>query len=375
MTVIKLQEEKGIHVKVKEPYALVAITKHGVQLARRLHQQFQATDVYYMSKFVQGDEEEQHIQLFDGSVRLLLPALFKYYKGIILIVSLGAVVRMIAPLLKDKKTDPGVVVIDDKGEHVISVLSGHLGGANELTREVASALGARPVITTASDVQKTIPVDLFGRRFGWTWENEEKLTPVSASVVNEERVAIVQESGEKEWWPKNTPLPSNITVYDSTEEALRANPDAALLVTHRLLTKEELALLHNGVIYRPKVIVLGIGCNRGTEADEIDAVIKRTLAELHFSINSVKAVCTIDLKKDEQGLLEVVEHYGWEFVTYEASALNEMSIEQPSPTVYKYTGAYGVSEPAAKKYAKVDRLALVKKKSGNVTISVAVMKE
>ena len=95
-----------------------------------------------MSKFEKGDEGEKNIQLFTGSVRMLLPALFQQYKGIILIISLGAVVRMIAPILKDKKTDPGVVVIDDRGENVISVLSGHLGGANELTREVAAALDA-----------------------------------------------------------------------------------------------------------------------------------------------------------------------------------------------------------------------------------------
>lgn len=106
-----------------------------------------------MSKFEKGDEKEQNIQLFSGSVRMLLPS-FESYKGLIIIISLGAVVRMIAPILKDKKTDPAVVVIDDKGENVISVLSGHIGGANELTREVAAALEAHPVITTASDVQK-----------------------------------------------------------------------------------------------------------------------------------------------------------------------------------------------------------------------------
>ena len=127
---------------------------------------------------------------------------------------------MIAPLLKDKKTDPAVVVIDDKGEHVISVLSGHIGGANELTKEVAAALNARPIITTASDVQETIPVDLFGKRFGWVWDSDEKLTPVSAAVVNEEKVAVVQESGEKEWWDYGRPLPENIKQYPSIPEAL-----------------------------------------------------------------------------------------------------------------------------------------------------------
>ncbi|UUZ87080.1 cobalamin biosynthesis protein [Paenibacillus sp. P26] len=275
--------------------------------------------------------------------------------------------------MADKKTDPGIVVIDDKGEYVISVLSGHLGGANELTREVAAMLGATPVITTASDVQKTIAVDLFGRRFGWVWESADKLTPVSASVVNEERVAVVQESGETGWWPYESPLPPNIRVYGTTREALAEEPQAALVVTHRLLSPEEERILENGVLYRPKVIVLGIGCNRGTSAEEIEAVIRDTLAELHYSIRSVKAVCTIDLKKDEAGLLEVCGRYGWPLVCYTPQELNEMPIVDPSETVFKFTGAYGVSEPAVRRFTGAAELALIKKKSGNVTISVGLM--
>lgn len=367
--------EEGINPPLKQQgtYAIVAITKHGVELARNLSVSFQNADLYYMKKFEKGDEEERNIQLFEGSVRLLLPSLFQSYKGIILIISLGAVVRMIAPLLKDKKTDPGVVVIDDKGEHVISVLSGHLGGANELTREVAAALGARPIITTASDVQKTIPVDLFGKRFGWVWDSAEKLTPVSASVVNEEKVAVIQESGEKEWWDYDRPLPENIKTYASIQEALQAKPNAALVITHRQLTEEEQPILANGVLYRPKVIVLGMGCNRGTSSEEIESVIKETLDELRFSIKSVKAISTIDLKKDEEGLIETAKKYGWEFTYYSPEQLNAIEIEQPSDTVYKFTGAYGVSEPAARLYSGAGMLELVKKKSGNVTISVAVI--
>ncbi|MGP7817184.1 cobalt-precorrin 5A hydrolase [Niallia sp. 01092] len=370
---IALQEGQIPPVIQKGDYAVVAITKHGVDIARNLGRSFQNSDVYYMSKFEKGDEQTRGIQMFTGSVRLLLPALFQSYQGLIIIISLGAVVRMIAPILKDKKTDPAVVVIDDKGEHVISVLSGHLGGANELTKEVAAALGARPVITTASDVQQTIPVDLFGKRFGWTWESAEKLTPVSAAVVNEEQIAVVQESGEKEWWHYNRPIPENIKVYSSVSEALEAAYSAALVVTHRNLTEEETEILHNGVLYRPKVIVLGMGCNRGTSAEEIEAVIHETLKELHFSSKSVKALCTIDLKKDEEGLLEVVQKNGWEFVYYTPDELNTINIESPSETVYKYTGAYGVSEPAALLYSGAESLELVKKKSGNVTISVAVI--
>lgn len=371
--ILSLKEDHVPQLKVQNRYATVAITKHGVAIARKLSKAFPVSDVYYMSKFETGDEESKGIQLFEGSVRLLFPSLFQKYDGLIIIISLGAVVRMIAPLLKDKKVDPGIVVIDDKGENVISVLSGHLGGANELTHEVAQALGANPIITTASDVQKTIPVDLFGKRFGWTWESDENLTPVSASVVNEEQVAVVQESGEKNWWTYDLPLPDYIKVYGDIQEALEAKPSAALVVTHRILSSEENEILKNGVLYRPKVIILGIGCNRGTSAEEIEQVIKDTLQELNISIHSVKGIATIELKKDEVGLLAVVKKYGWGFNYYSASELNEAKIDTPSETVFKYTGAYGVSEPAARLMSGSDELILGKKKSGNVTISVALI--
>lgn len=371
--IIELVEGEIPVIRQQGDYAIVAITKHGVEMARDLAQKFPGTDLYYMSKFARGDEEARGIQLFSNSVRMLFPALWPVYKGLIVIISLGAVVRMIAPLLEDKKKDPGVVVVDDRGENVISVLSGHLGGANELAREVAAVMGARPIITTASDVQKTIPVDLFGRRFGWEWDSADKLTPVSASVVNEEHVAVVNESGERDWWMHDTPMPPSIKEYASIAEAQAAKPHAALVVTHRLLAPEEQPILDNGVLYRPKVIVLGMGCNRGTSAEEIEAVIRETLDELQFSLKSVKALVTIELKKDEAGLLAVCEKYGWPFVWYSPQELNQVEISEPSETVFKFTGAYGVSEPAAKLYAGVDELVLTKKKSGNVTISVALM--
>ncbi|ARU61497.1 cobalamin biosynthesis protein CbiG [Tumebacillus avium] len=360
---------------MNNPYALVAITKHGVEKARELLAKLPGSDLYYMSKFARGDEEEKGIELFEGSVRLILPDLFARYNGIILFISLGAVVRMIAPILQDKKTDPGVVVIDDRGEHAISVLSGHLGGANELTRHIAELIGANPVITTASDVQKTIPVDLFGRQFGWEIESFERATPVSAAVVNEEPVVIVQESGETNWWQYDRPLPDHIRRV-STEEALSSAGtwNAALVITHRLLDEAETqTLLANGVLYRPKNIVLGIGCNRGTELAEIEEVVQQTLEELRISIKSVRNIATIDLKKDEAGLLALCEKYGWPLVTYTPQELNEIAIPTPSETVFKYTGAYGVSEPASMRSAGVTDLLLEKKKSGNVTLSIAIV--
>ncbi|MFK4437646.1 cobalt-precorrin 5A hydrolase [Paenibacillus sp. RC21] len=357
---------------MSNPFAAVAITKHGVEMVRNLGASFPGTDVYYMSKFERGDEQERGIELFEGSVKLILPDLFKQYNGIILFISLGAVVRMIAPILVDKKVDPAVVVIDDRGEHVISVLSGHLGGANELTRHVASVLGARPVITTASDVQGTIPVDMFGRELGWVVDSFDKATPVSAAVVNEEPVALVQETGERNWWRYDKPVPAHIKVYASMAEASQEPFNAALVVSDRLLEpEEEERFLANGVLYRPKSLVLGIGCNRGTAVEELEAGVLDSLNELRLSVKSVRNIATIDLKKDEEGLLALCAKYGWELVTYIPSELNTVQLPNPSETVFKYTGAYGVSEPSALLSSGADHWLLEKKKSGNMTISVA----
>src|SRR5690606_15501857 len=125
--------------------------------------------------------------------------------------------------------------------------------------------------------------DLFGARFGWVWDSEEKLTPVSASVVNEEHVAIVQETGEKDWWMHETPMPETLTIYSTTTAAIEAKPNATLLITDRLIDPFEEVLLENGVIYRPKSIVLGIGCNRGTALEEIEQVVLSTLLEQKLS--------------------------------------------------------------------------------------------
>lgn len=356
---------------MSNPFAAVAITKHGVEMVRNLAGQFQGTDVYYMSKFARGDEEELGYQLFEGSVKLILPDLFKRYNGIILFISLGAVVRMIAPILVDKKVDPAVLVIDDRGENVISVLSGHLGGANELTRQVAEVLGARAVITTASDVQGTIPVDMFGRELGWIVDSFDKATPVSAAVVNEEPVALIQETGERNWWRYNKPVPDHIRVFSSMEETESFPFNAALVVSDRLLTEDEQTrFLTNGVLYRPKSLVLGMGCNRGTSMEELEQEMLTTLEELSLSVKSVRNIATIDLKKDEEGLLALCAKYGWELVTYTPAELNTVKLPNPSETVFKYTGAYGVSEPAALLSSGADHWLLEKKKSGNLTISV-----
>lgn len=358
-----------------KPYAIVGITKHGAKWARQLAAAMPDADLYLSDKFLQtGEEEAGTAQSFSGNVKLFLQDAFHRYEGWILLVSLGAVVRMIAPVLIDKKTDPAVVVVDDQANFAIAVLSGHLGGANELTRRVADILGAAPVITTASDVSATIAVDLLGREFGWTINDDRQVTPASAAVVNEEPVVVIQETGETNWWKHKSPIPGQIQLAASWEEARAFRPQgfhAVLWITDRLLGATELEIAPYRVVYRPRSIVLGLGCNRGTSLEEIESVVLDTLKQQGLSWKSVACISTITLKKDEAGLLALSEKYGWPLVAYEPEELNRVSIPNPSETVFKYTGAYGVSEPAALLAASADCLLLEKTVSGNVTIALA----
>ncbi len=361
---------------MSKPYAVIAITKHGVSVARRLHRELSECDVYYPRKFASGDEEGLAIAAYDSALTDLIPTLFRQYKGLICLISLGATVRLVAPFLQDKKTDPAIVVVDDRAQYAISVLSGHLGGANDLARRVAQILGATPVITTASDVEGTVAVDLLGREFGFVIANPARITAVSAAVVNGERVHIIQEAGERNWWTSTVPLPSNLHVYSDVDAALQEAFAATLVITPRLLSPYETEqLLANGVLYRPKVVVIGIGCNRKTTATEIAEGIQGTLAELRLSVTSVRALATIDRKADEPGLLEVCRRYDWPLLAYSAEELNRIPVPHPSEVVYRHVGAWGVCEPAARLASGADDWWLEKKKLGNVTLSVCLAGE
>ena len=141
--------------------------------------------------------------------------------------------------------------------------------------------------------------------------------------------------------------------------------NAALVVSDRLLTEDEQThFLTNGVLYRPKSLVLGMGCNRGTSMEELEQEMLTTLEELSLSVKSVRNIATIDLKKDEEGLLALCAKYGWELVTYTPAELNTVKLPNPSETVFKYTGAYGVSEPAALLSSGADHWLLEKKRAG-----------
>jgi len=236
--------------------ALVAITKHGAAQVASLARALPEAEICVAAKFAETMAGLSNpVLAYSGAFKDEIGGLFQRFDQIVFFVSLGAVVRLIAPHLKSKDEDPGVVVVDDAGQFVIPVLSGHVGGANAMAEQVAELLQATPVLTTASDVGKTIPVDILGRELGWRVEAPKlNITRVSAAVVNQEPVAFVQEAGSPHWWARPTPLPANIHRFDRFEEVDLARFAAVLWVTHAEVPETRWQLLNEKlVVYRPPV--------------------------------------------------------------------------------------------------------------------------
>lgn len=234
--------------------ALVAITKHGAAQVAAMAAQLPEAEVVVAEKFAETMSGLSNtINSYSGALSAQIAPLFARYDQIVFFVSLGAVVRLIAPHLKSKDEDPGVVVVDDAAQFVIPVLSGHVGGANAYAEQLAALLEATPVLTTASDVGKTIPVDILGRELGWRVEAPKiNITRVSAHVVNEEPIAVVQECGAKNWWRRTTPLPKNIHLFESFDAVDLEKHKALLWITHREIPAELwLQLEERLVVYRP----------------------------------------------------------------------------------------------------------------------------
>ncbi len=233
---------------------LVAITKHGAQQTAGLARLLPAASVCVADKFAPLMAGLPNpVRAYAGAFRDEIAALFADFDQVVFFVSLGAVVRLIAPHLKSKDEDPGVLVVDDAAQFVIPVLSGHVGGANAMAEQVAALLGATAVLTTASDVGKTIPVDILGRELGWKVEAPKiNITRVSAHVVNGEPIAVVQEAGSPDWWTRPTPVPANIHRFARFDEVDLERFKAVLWITQAEVSAERWsALAERLVVYRP----------------------------------------------------------------------------------------------------------------------------
>ncbi|MCV0400888.1 MAG: cobalamin biosynthesis protein [Nitrosopumilus sp.] len=342
--------------------SVLAITKNGVKIGEKLKKTFPDYDIFAPSKL---KNELGGITWYTEPTSEKIIDLFKNNDALICIFSLGAVIRLIAPYLKDKKTDPAVIVIDDKSNFVISVLSGHIGGANELTQEIAEKLGAVSVITTAADVNKTIAVDLVGREYNWKIDDDSTVTKISAHMVNEEPIGVFQEAGEKNWYKE---LPKNVVMYDNMENLKRSNSKAYLIISDKIIEEK---ISRESVIYRPPSLVIGIGLHWDTTKETIREGIEFCLDKFNLSSKSIAKLVSIKKPQDVQGLIDLGEEMKIPVEYVNREDLAEISAPNPSETVKAFEGTASVSEAAAIKVSKGKLIVEKQKFPPNLTIAIA----
>jgi len=345
-----------------EKVSVLAITKNGINIGERLKELFPNWDIFVPSKL---SNENKSITWYSEPTSDKIIELFKNSNALICLFSLGAVIRLIAPYLKDKKTDPAVIVIDDKTNFVISVLSGHIGGANELTQEISEKLNALPVITTAADVNKTIAVDLVGREFGWKIDDETTVTKISAHMVNAEPIGVFQQTGNKKWYKE---LPKNVTIYNSLEELKKSNSKAYLIISDTIIDNE---LAQESVIYRPQSLVIGIGLHWDTTKDTIKDGIEHCLKKFNLSSKCIAKLVSIKKPEDVQGLIDLGKEMQIPVEYVNREELAEIITPNPSSTVKAFEGTASVSEAAAIKISNGELIVEKQKFPPNLTVAIA----
>jgi len=331
--------------------AIVALSPLGVALGHRLARELGRGEVVSIA----------------GSARQTLQDVFCTGRPLVCIMALGIVVRILGPVIRNKGLDPPVVVVDEAGQFALSVLGGHEPGANALAREVAQALGAVPVITTASDVLGLPAVDLIGQSWGWKREREEHLTRLAAAVVRGETIGVYQDVGRRDWceafggWPEtfveipSWPPPHEFAGY--------------LWISDRSWEVGNHAPV---VVYRPPTLVLGVGCRRGTAWTAMEMLFQSVCQSQGFSPCSLGVVATISLKADEPGLQEFAARHGVPLRCFAPEELARVpDIPTPSEKVRAKIGVAGVAEPAAMLAAGTTSLIVPKVRGERVTMALA----
>ena len=346
-----------------EKVAILAITKNGIKMGLSLKNLFPDWKVFAPSKFSDNNEV---IEWYNDSTSIKIVDLFKSNNALICLFSLGAVIRLIAPHIKDKKTDPAVVVIDDKAQFVISVLSGHLGGANELSNDIAQKINAVPVITTAADVNKTIAVDLVGKEFGWRIDDDDTVTKVSAFMVNKEKIGVFQNVGNRDWWKKE--FPRNVFKYDSFDELKNSQSKGFLIISDQVFDDK---ILENTVVYRPQTLVVGVGLHWDTSKETIKSGLETSLQKFNLSSKSIARFVSIKKEKDVVGLIELGKEMNIPIEYIDREELSTIHTPNPSKTVQRFEGTPSVSEAAAIKSSQGELVVEKQKFPPNLTIAIA----
>lgn len=293
---------------------------------------------------------------------------FASEEGLVFVGAAGIAVRAISPFVADKSTDPAVVVIDEKALNVIPILSGHLGGANDLARRIADVTGAGCVITTATDINGVFAVDEWSKRQGCALIEKERIVIVSGALLGGRKVTV------KSRWDIDGEVPEGIEVIGGAEGCGSDGEKADITLDAFSRDEDTLHIV-------PKICVLGIGCRKGTKKEAIELLLEKLREETGLLTESVCGVASIDIKKEEEGLLEFCADHGWDIDFYSSDELTEVPGDfSGSEMVKSVTGVDNVCERSAALKAGADcgpaaGSIVVKKMAENgVTMAVA-MKE
>lgn len=336
-----------------QPLAAIATTPTG---AKRLLPVTQATGATLWIPESLGEIEGT--QTYSGSLKEHLSNIWHQYEGFIFGLATGAVVRLIAPLLEDKSTDPAIVVIDENGKFVISLCSGHQGGADRLANAIALQLNATPIITGASAGLGLPAIDTLGIPFGWR-KGEGNWTKVAAAIARGETVQVIQEVGSTLW---QSHLPQAHSFYFgfpevSSKDFSPLNERTEVLTTNlspkgRIwisFTQRKFAPESDlpKVQWHPRVLWVGIGCERGTPKEFIENAIEKVFQANHLALDAIAGIATIDIKADEVGLVALCQAKKWLLKTFSADLLGAVNVPTPSAIVEAEVGTPSVAEAAA----------------------------
>ncbi|HJV34422.1 cobalt-precorrin 5A hydrolase [Geomonas sp.] len=312
-------------------------------------------------------EDGVPVHSFSCPLRELVAELWPTFGGFIFIMATGIVVRTIAPLLISKDKDPAVVVVDDAGTFAVSLLSGHLGGANALARRCAELTGGTPVITTATDANDLPSFDMLAKECGWQIEDLSRVKVLNSMLLEGKEIAVVDHGGAAERYCAGK---GSLSFYPDLESAFQSGASGYLVITNRTVPANDVS--DRVLVLCPLNLCLGIGCNRGTSAQELESVVTANLERLSLSLKSVQCIATANAKQDEAGLLAFAEKMGVPIRTFTSEELNDVGVPSPpSEHAFAAIGAKGVAEPAAVLASGGGRLLLHKVKDGNVTLAIA----
>ncbi|MBD2122990.1 precorrin-3B C(17)-methyltransferase [Trichocoleus sp. FACHB-262] len=287
-------------------------------------------------------------KIYSGSLKEQVAQLWPQYQGFVFCLATGAVVRLIAPLLQHKSTDPAVVVVDEAGQFVLSLCSGHQGGADRLTQAIALQINATPVLTGAANRLQLPGIDVLGVLFGWQ-RGEGDWTGVSAAIARQDSVQVIQEAGTTLWQhhlPSEHPFQFNESEETGTAPIQPATPKARVWISplaRRLSPDSGIP----EVQWHPKVLWVGIGCERGTSRQLIERAIQQACQAHQLAEAAIAGIATLDLKADEVGLVELCRDRQWPLRCFSAEQLKSVPVPTPSEVVAAEVGTPSVAEAAA----------------------------